>query len=105
MNVYKTIDIPGEPGLSSDNRFLLSSNLPELWISNVLDGLGLHSASFLGMSLGGWYALNFAVHYPHRVSSLSLISAAGFAGQKISFLFKALFLLMLGKTGQNYSIK
>lgn len=51
------------------------------------------------MGLGGWYALNFAVHHPGRVSALSLISTGGIAPQRAGFLFKALFFLMFGTRG------
>jgi len=99
FSVY-CLDIPGEPGLSTPERFPLSSDAPERWLRGALDALGLERAAFLGMSLGGWYALNFAVHNPGRVSALSLISAGGMAPQKAGFLFKALFFLMLGNHGQ-----
>ena len=80
------LDIPGEPGLSTSNRFPLKSDSPEKWLKSVLDTLGLNKVSFLGMSLGGWYALNFAIRNPERVSALSLISAGGIAKQKTGFL-------------------
>ncbi|HUW71057.1 MAG TPA: alpha/beta hydrolase [bacterium] len=99
FSVY-CLDLPGEPGLSTPERFPLSSDAPERWLRGALDALGLDAVAFVGMSLGGWYALNFAVRNPGRVSAMSLISAAGIAPQKTSFLFKALFYLMLGKKGQ-----
>ena len=95
------LDIPGEPGLSTPNRMPLTSDSPEQWLKSILDTLGMHKVSFLGMSLGGWYALNFAIRNPERVSALSLISTGGIARQKSGFLFKALFFLLLGKKGQD----
>lgn len=95
------LDIPGEPGFSSPKRFSLKSDHPEQWLKSVLGELGLEKPFFLGMSLGGWYALNFAVRNPENVSALSVISTGGIAPQKYSFLFKALFFLMLGKKGQD----
>ncbi len=53
------------------------------------------------MSLGGWYAVNFAVRNPERIQAMSLVSGGGIAAQKLGFIFKALFFLMLGKTGQH----
>lgn len=99
FSVY-CLDIPGEPGLSTPERFPLASDAPELWLRGALDALGLDRVAFVGMSLGGWYALNFAVRHPGRVSALSLISAGGIAPQRVGFLFKALFFLMLGTRGQ-----
>ena len=100
FSVY-CLDIPGEPGLSASKRFPLKSDSPEKWLKGALDALGLPKVSFLGMSLGGWYALNFAVRNPERVSALALISAGGIARQKLGFLFKALFFLLLGERGQD----
>ncbi len=94
------LDIPGEPGYSSEERLSLSGNAPALWICHTMDALGLDSAFFLGMSLGGYYALKFTVNFPNRVKALSLISAAGLSKQKASFILKAVFLMMLGKKGQ-----
>lgn len=99
FSVY-CVDIPGEPGLSEPSRFPLASSSPEAWLKETLDALGLHRVAFLGMSLGGWYALNFAVKNPERVSALSLVSVGGIGAQRIGFLFKALFFLLLGKRGQ-----
>ena len=95
------VDIPGEPGFSTSERFPLASDAPESWLRCTLDALGLQKCSFLGMSLGGWYAVDFAVRNPERVQALSLVSGGGIAAQKLGFIFKALFFLMLGKTGQH----
>jgi len=100
FSVY-CVDIPGEPGFSTPKRFSLASDTPEAWLRSTLDVLGLQKCSFLGMSLGGWYAVNFAFRNPERVQALSLVSGGGIAAQKLGFIFKALFFLMLGKTGQH----
>lgn len=94
------VDIPGEPGLSEPKRMRLHSDKPAQWLGAVLDGLAISRCSFLGMSLGSWYALNFAVNQPERVVALSLITTGGIAPQHKNFLFKALFFMMLGKRGQ-----
>jgi pimeloyl-ACP methyl ester carboxylesterase len=99
FSVY-SLDIPGEPGLSTPNRFPLNSDAPERWLKGALDALGLEKPGIVGMSLGGWYALDFAIRNPERVAALSLISVGGIAPQKFGFIFKALFFLLLGKTGQ-----
>lgn len=95
------VDIPGEPGLSASERFRLASDAPEAWLRSTLDVLGVQKCSFVGMSLGGWYAVNFAVRNPERIQAMSLVSGGGIAAQKLGFIFKALFFLMLGKTGQH----
>lgn len=94
------VDIPGEPGLSEPTRLDLNSAKPALWLASLLDKLELDRVSFLAMSLGSWYALNFAVSQPQRSAALSLITTGGIAPQRKDFIFKALFCMMLGKRGQ-----
>ena len=92
-------DIPGEPGLSEDRRLTLASEEPAQWLESLLDVLGLPAVRIVGMSLGGWMGLHFANRHPERVQALSLISASGLARPKISFLFVALPLTLLGDWG------
>lgn len=102
MDVFTVfcVDIPGEPGLTEPVRLPLVSEEPARWLASVLDTLGIEKCSFLGMSLGSWYALHFAVRHPQRVTSLSMITSSGLAPQRASFLFKALFFMTLGRFGQ-----
>lgn len=44
---------------------------------NFVDALGLESFHLAGFSLGGWIAAEFAVFYPERVRSMTLICPAG----------------------------
>jgi len=92
-------DIPGEPGLSEDRRLTLASEEPSQWLESLLDELDLPAVRIVGMSLGGWMALRFATRHPERVQALSLISASGLARPKMSFLFVALPLTLLGDWG------
>ena len=94
------VDIPGEPGLSAAVRLDLDSAQPALWLESLLDKLEIERAAFLTISLGSWYALNFAVNQPQRCVALVLITTGGIAPQRKDFLFKALFCLLLGKHGQ-----
>lgn len=46
----------------------------------VLDALGIAKAHILGLSMGSWIAMDFAITYPKRLSSLTLCCThAGFA--------------------------
>ncbi len=92
-------DIPGEPGLSEDRRLTLASEEPAQWLESLLNELGLDAVRIVGMSLGGWIGLHFATRHPQRVEALSLISAGGLARPKMSFLFVALPLTLLGDWG------
>lgn len=94
------VDIPGEPGLSEPKRCRLNSEAPYQWLVSLLDKLDIEKASFLTISLGSWYALNFAAKSPERVRVLSLLTTPGIVPAKRSFIYKALFFMMLGKTGE-----
>jgi 2-hydroxy-6-oxonona-2,4-dienedioate hydrolase len=48
-------------------------------IADVLDYLGLEVAAIEGQSMGGWIAMQFALRYPGRVSSLILTTTQGYA--------------------------
>jgi len=93
------IDILGEPGLSEDNRLSLSGNETAEWLLEIADKLKVKKVGLIGMSLGGWYALKFAVTFPDRIKKLSLIAPGGLAPQRIGFIWKSLFYMLLGKKG------
>jgi 2-hydroxy-6-oxonona-2,4-dienedioate hydrolase len=46
-------------------------------IAGLLDVLGIHKASFIGMSLGAWVSARFALDHPDRTQKLILQSPAG----------------------------
>lgn len=94
------IDIPGEPGLSEPIRCSLNSKEPYEWLNSLLDSLKIEKAFFLTMSLGSWYALNFAINNSKRVLALSMITTSGIVPAKKSFILKAILYMMLGNYGQ-----
>lgn len=94
------VDIPGEPGLSEPNRCSLNSEEPYEWLNSVLDYLKIEKTCIVTMSLGSWYALNFAIYKPEKIIALSMITSGGLVPAKMSFIFKAVFYMMLGKPGQ-----
>ncbi len=98
FRVY-AIDIPGEPGKSEPIRAVLNSPAPAEWISDVMDKLSISQASMIGISLGGWFALNFAATHPEQVTRLVLLCPAGVAPQKNSYFLRTLPLLLLGDWG------
>ncbi len=93
------VDLVGEPGLSAQSRPPLASDALARWLDDVLEGLGITSASIVGASLGGWLALDYAVRRPDRVARLALLCPGGVGRQKTGWLFKALFLRMFGVRG------
>ena len=93
------IDMIGEPGLSAPSRPDLAGEAHALWLDDVLSALGLSRAAFVGTSLGGWMALDYASRRPETVQALALICPSGIGRQK-NFLIKALPLLLLGSWGK-----
>ena len=53
-----------------------------LQVIDLMEVLGLQSASFEGESLGGWVALDLAINFPERVDALVLNTAWGIALDK-----------------------
>jgi pimeloyl-ACP methyl ester carboxylesterase len=92
------VDMIGEPGLSAPSRPPLGSDAYALWLDDVMAALSLTRASIVGVSLGGWLALDYATRRPERVERLALMCPAGVGRQK-NFLLKALPLMLLGSWG------
>ena len=67
------VDLLGEPGLSVQELPLTGAQDQAWWFGELLAGLGLDSAHLMGVSFGGWTAVNYAVHHPARVASLTLL--------------------------------
>ncbi|MBE7513052.1 MAG: alpha/beta hydrolase [Anaerolineales bacterium] len=71
------IDIPGQPGKSHAVRPDRRGSAIADWLCEVISALS-DSPIYLGaISLGGWFALSYASHYPERVSKLALLAPAG----------------------------
>jgi pimeloyl-ACP methyl ester carboxylesterase len=70
---------PDHPGFGKSDEFPEEDRIDDLVFHylDVLDVLGLESPHVVGASFGGWIAAELAVYAPHRVGSLSLLSAAG----------------------------
>ncbi len=97
FRVY-AVDMIGEPGLSTPSRPPLGSDAYALWLDDVMAALSFARASVVGVSLGGWLALDYATRRPDRVEKLALMCPAGVGRQK-NFLLKALPLMLLGSWG------
>jgi pimeloyl-ACP methyl ester carboxylesterase len=93
------LDMIGEPGLSARSRPPLASPAYAEWLDDVWAGLGLERASVVGISLGGWLALDYAIRRPTRVASLSLIASAGIGRQNHWLLLKVGVLRLFGTRG------
>ncbi|MEE6177069.1 alpha/beta fold hydrolase [Mycobacterium sp. 050134] len=93
------VDIIGEPGLSAPSRPVLASDAYASWLDDVLDELGTDSAAFVGVSLGGWLATDYAIRRPGRVERLALRAPGGIGRQRYGAVLAALALMPFGDPG------
>ena len=99
------VDLIGEPGFSATSRLPLASDLHAAWLDDVWDRLGLETASIVGISLGGWLGLDYAVRRPRRVASLSLLSPSGIGRQHQLALLKVSLWRLCGGWGLRKSMQ
>lgn len=93
------VDMIGEPGFSAPARPPLASHVYADWLGEVLAGLGVRRAALVGISLGGWLALEYATRRPQTVSAVVLLCPGG-VGRHKNILVWALPLLLLGRWGR-----
>jgi pimeloyl-ACP methyl ester carboxylesterase len=70
------LDTPGEPGKSIPARHNATRRDCAAWLEGVLDELGITRAHVMGLSRGGWLALNLALYAPDRLERIVLLSPA-----------------------------
>jgi len=98
FRVY-AIDMIGEPGLSAPSRPTLKSGAYTLWLDDVLAALKIEKTSLVGISLGGWLALDYASRRPQKVSAVAVLCPGG-VGRHKNVLLWAAPLLLLGAWGR-----
>ncbi|WP_067546109.1 alpha/beta fold hydrolase [Nocardia crassostreae] len=100
-----SVDIVGEPGGSARSRPGLGTEAIALWLDDALAGLGISRTALVGMSLGGWHALDYAIRRPDRITRLALLCPGGVGKQRIGWLFRAALDRMLGRNDLRRSAK
>ncbi|HEX9063116.1 MAG TPA: alpha/beta hydrolase [Clostridia bacterium] len=95
------IDIPGEPGKSEERQYSLKEPLYIKWLNEIVTTLKLRKVSIVGISLGAWLAVGYASQYPQNIDKLVLLCPSGIGSQKVSFILKAMPLMLLGDWGFN----
>ncbi|WP_432949477.1 alpha/beta fold hydrolase [Kribbella sp. CA-253562] len=93
------IDGISEPGLSASPRPEIGSPAYAEWLDDVLEALEVDRFSIVGLSLGAWFALDYATRRPGRVRRMALLSPAGFSRQKVLPLLPALAVRPFGAWG------
>lgn len=68
------VDAPGDFGKTKLMKMIQTKDDAIQWIDQLLDGLGLRTASFTGHSMGGWLTVNYALARPERVERLALLA-------------------------------
>jgi len=96
FRVY-AIDVIGDAGFSAPVRPKMDSDAHASWLIDVLSELEIKKASFVGLSLGGWIALDFSIRYSELVDKLVLLTPGGIADKNV--LIWAMPLLLLGPWG------
>ncbi|MGW5410554.1 alpha/beta fold hydrolase [Actinomadura geliboluensis] len=74
-DVY-VLDLLGEPGLSVQMVPIEDFADNAAWLDQALAELPEEKFNLLGLSIGGWTAVNMAAHHPERVAGLLLIDPA-----------------------------
>lgn len=89
------VDLQGEPGKSGHKQLPFKGSDFINWLWDVFEGLSIKKASIVGISLGAWLGLKFAIANPKMVEKLVLLCPAGVGPAKIFFPFVSLFYIML----------
>lgn len=97
FRVY-AIDIPGEPGESEGARVPRKASAE--WLGEVMAALGIGQVRLLGLSLGGWIALDYATRHPERVEALVLLAPGGLGAPRLRFRLQAALINLVGDKGR-----
>jgi pimeloyl-ACP methyl ester carboxylesterase len=85
------VDLLGEPGLGLQTRPIGSDDDKAEWLDQALAELPEERFHLVGVSLGGWTAVNLAVRRPEHVASVTTLDAVNlFAPMPLGFLVRAI---------------
>lgn len=88
------VDTPGDPGRSVQREPIHEPESAAQWLDETLAGLGLDRVHLVGISYGGWLALNQAHRRPDRLASVTLLDPGGLEKVGLRFfvwIFASLF--------------
>ena len=93
------LDIPGQPGLSGENRPRLADGSMNRWLNAVKAALNLEKFFLCGMSMGGWISLDYGIKHPESILGMCLLAPGGLAQFRISFFLKSFIPSLQGNRG------
>ncbi len=70
-------DLPGHGKTGFDPQWSYRPSVQAARLEGLLNALAIEQATFIGNSMGGLIAANFALDYPQRLSALVVIDPAG----------------------------
>src|SRR6185312_5043047 len=71
-SVY-AVDLLGEPGMSVQQRPIGTPRDHAEWLHQMLLSLPEPQVHLVGLSIGGWTAMNLVAHRPEKLASVTLI--------------------------------
>jgi len=71
------IDMPGDPNPSIPRALMTPPASCAAWLDELLAQLSDRPAHLVGLSYGGWVAMNQAIRAPARIASITLLDPAG----------------------------
>lgn len=89
------VDVMGQPNKSIPSEPIRNAMDFVSWLTATLDALHLDRVSLVGMSFGGWLALNYAVAVPQRVRKLVLLSPGGLLPMVRQFTMRGMLMVSL----------
>jgi pimeloyl-ACP methyl ester carboxylesterase len=89
------IDTIGQVGLSDENRLNIKNNSFALWTKDIMYKLNIATASFIGVSYGGYILQNVLMHQSSLVSKAIFVVPSGFANGPIGTSLKKLSLPLI----------
>lgn len=67
------VDLLGEAGMSVQRKPITGPDDEAQWLDDALDALSLDRVHLMGVSIGGWTVVNYAVRRPGRAASLVVL--------------------------------
>ncbi len=89
------VDVMGQPGKSLPAEPIRGAAEYAAWLTATLDALHLRRVCLVGMSFGGWLALNYAMSAQDRVEKLVLLSPGGFLPMVTQFNLRGMLMVLV----------